>query len=72
MDRLAHPAPTVAEAKQRLRQAASAIDSLAPVKRHPWQAAGAAFFAGFLLNRVGSHHFPPSLLALAVHLLKRL
>ncbi len=72
MARPAHPAPTVAEAKQRLRQASASIDYLAPVKRNPLQAAGAAFFAGFLVKRLGSNRLPPSLLALAIHLLKRL
>lgn len=72
MDRPLHTPPTVAEAKQRLRAASGRIDYLAPVKRHPLEAAGTAFFAGLLWKRLGKNHLPPGLLSLAVHLLKRL
>ena len=72
MDRHAHPPPTVAEAKQQLRAASTRIDYLAPAKRHPLEAAGAAFFAGLLWKRLGKNHLPPGLLPLALNLLKRL
>lgn len=72
MDRQAHLPPTVDEAKQQLRTASARIDYLAPVKRHPLEAAGAAFFAGVLWNRMGKNHLPQGLLPLALQLLKRL
>lgn len=67
-----HPSPTVAEAKQRLRVTSERIDYLAPVKRHPLEAAGAAFLTGLLWKRLGNNHLPPGLLTLAVQILKRL
>lgn len=72
MGRTVHPPPTVAEAKRRLREASSGIDYLAPIKRHPLEAAGAAFLAGLMWTRLGETLRPPSLLTVAVHLLKRL
>lgn len=72
MDRHADPASSVIEAKQRLRAATARIDYLAPVKkRHPLPAAGAAFAAGLLWNRLGKNRLPPSLLSLALQLLRR-
>lgn len=70
MDRHADPASSVIEAKQRLRSAAAHIDYLAPVKRHPLPAAGAAFAAGLLWNRLGRNRLPPGLLSLALQLLR--
>lgn len=73
MDRQKHIPPTiaVAEAKQQMRIASERIDYLAPIKRHPLESAGAAFFAGLLSNRLGKSRLPPGLLSVAFQLLKR-
>jgi len=72
MDRYQIEPKTVAEAKQQLRAPVPKADYLAPVREHPVASVGAAFVAGMLIRRAGNVQFPPSLLSIGLHLLKKL
>lgn len=70
MVREVYKPPTVAEAKQQLRTAFANTDYFDFIKKHPLESAGLSLLAGVLFGKLHKGQLSPSLLGLAVQLLK--
>lgn len=70
MAREVYKPQTVAEAKQQLRTASANPEYFGLVKKHPLKSAGASLLAGIVLGRLNKGQLSPTLLGLAIQLLK--
>lgn len=70
MVREVYKPPTVAEAKQHLRSASASSQYFDFIKKHPLESAGLSLLAGVLFGKLNKGQLSPSLLGLAVQLLK--
>lgn len=70
MVREVYKPPTVTEAKQQLRTASADAEYFDFIKKHPLESAGLSLLAGVLVGKLNKGQLSPSLLGLAVQLLK--
>ncbi len=71
MVREVYKPPTVTEAKQQLRTAFANTEYFGFIKKHPLESAGLSLLAGVFVGKLNKGQLSPSLLGLAVQLLKR-
>ncbi|MDD5394151.1 MAG: hypothetical protein PHE17_14150 [Thiothrix sp.] len=61
---------TIAEAKQQLRKASANTEYFGFIKKHPFESVGASLLVGSILGKFNKGQLSPSLLGVAIQLLK--